>query len=582
MRKPLAAAAAALFLSGAAPAPEASPARGPRLPGFARALAAQPAIAGPDAWAVTGRSEAWRGIARSSLDTRQAARWKLARSLIGGGLAAEALGVLDTMAADDPDLALVGSFRLARAAALAQLRRSSEALDMLADPALARNPEACAWRMLALTQAGADEQALGQLDCAGPALASRKPAQRSPFILAAARSAVAAGNPALAIDRLRFAPSGAARDLLKGRVLLALGKTGEGEKLLARVERTGSPEQRLDAELARIENRVARKSMPTRQALKALEHIRYAWRGGDVEERALRLSYRLNADVGNLRGALSAGHALLRYFDLGADGPAFAAELQGQLASALDPENPMPLDQAIGLYWDYRDLAPLGAEGDLLVVRLAERLQAEGLYARAADLLEHQLFERAKDLAQGPLSTRVASLHILAGHPDRALEAIRKSSGPAYPPTMQWDRRRVEAVALTQLGKAAEAMAALQDVPGGDALIAEILWKRRDWAAFASATAPALPRGRGMSEIEQAIVLRHAVALAMMGREDRLAALRTRYAPAFAGLPTESAFDLLTGDIAAVDIEMLSEAMAAIPSASPAGPLADLLERAPA
>jgi len=590
MKSRLLAAAAATALSAVAlaqtpegnslfdlPAPIAPERPEGRLPGFATELAERPLPKANEAWATISDAQAWAALARADAENRQRTRWRYAASLIGQDLGTEAAGVLEVMEADDPDLALVDTFRLAKGAAYALMRRPEKALDALVGPGLANNAEACAWRMLVLAEAEFGEQSLSQLNCALPALNARAPAARRRFVLATAGAALDTGRADLAISTLRQVRSGdPAGDLLRGRAFYALGKPGEARIQLRRVAKTGTEEQRLDAELSGIEDSVARKDISAKAAIERLDRIRYGWRGGPIERRALELGYRLATDSGDLRGALSAGATLFNYFDLGAEGPPLAAALQKQLATVLDASNRMPLDQALGLYWDYRDLAPLGAEGDLLVNRFADRLQNAGLYAKAAELLEHQLYVRAQDLAKGPLSAKVGRLHILAGRPDLALKVIRETATVVYTPEMLAERHRVEAVALTQLGKTAEALAVLQEVPDGAGLRAEILWKARAWSALAAETV--LPTGGKLNDIGQATILRQAVALAMTRREAELAALRARYAAAFAALPTAAAFDALTSDPAAVDPERLGKAMAAIPTASPAGEIADLLE----
>jgi len=345
----------------------------------------------------------------------------------------------------------------------------------------------------------------------------------------------------------------------------------------ARAAKNGTIEQKLGAEVAAIEAALAARTLPAPQALKRLDHIRYVWRGGPVEKQALQLSYRIASQTGHLRSALSAGSALFHYHQLGAKTGPLVMSLQKQLAAALDPSSQLPLDQALGLYWDFRDLTPLGAEGDLLVSRLGERLQEAGLYARAADLFEHQLFARVADLAQGPLSVKVARLHILAGRPDRALDAIRRTAAISYPADMLWQRRRVEAVALSQRGRPEEALAVLDGVPDGAALRTAILWKKRDWSALAAAIGPTLPATASLSEVHQAEILRYAVALAMLGHEAELEGLAGRYGAAFSELPTGPAFAALTGR-GPVDGDALARAMASIPSASAAGDIGDLLE----
>ncbi|GFE73378.1 hypothetical protein [Novosphingobium sp. TCA1] len=551
----------------------------PRLPRFAADLAQQPAIVGPAAWAKLSEAEAWTRLARVPRPERQQARWNYARSLIGQERGGEAFGVLEVMRQDDPDLEMVDTFRLAQGAALTLLGRYPDALAALGAAGLGTNPEACAWRLRALAQSALGEQALQQLDCARPALAIPRPRA---FVLAAARGAIEGGAPAKAMQWLSPLPDrDPAANLYRGRAELALGHADQARLRFARVERSGTMEQRMDARLSEVESEVAHRAVGPEAALKRLDAIRYAWRGDAIEERALRLTYKLYDARGDLSGALAAGAALFRYHDVGRQGADFLPGLRTKLTDALDPARKLPLDKAAGLYWDYRDIAPGGAEGDLMASHLAERLQQAGLYERAGDLLTYQLFVRAGDLARGPLSARVATLFILAGRPDRALQTLRKSDDPSFPDPMIAARKRVEAAALSQIGRIDEAMAVLQDVPDADTLRAEILWKQRDWARYAEASAAGLPTGRGLDAIGQAVVLRHAISLAMLGREEALSGLHARYAAAFQGLPSAPVFEMLTGSPAQASGPQLARAMAAMPSVSPAGEFADLLERAP-
>ncbi|WP_395328430.1 hypothetical protein WBP06_13060 [Novosphingobium sp. BL-8H] len=575
----------------AAPSPATSPAtrpapslaqvlpQPPRLPGFAAVLAQQSAIAGPGAWGAMSQASAWERIARVPQPELQQARWDYARSLVGAERGGEAFGVLEVMVQDDPDLAMVDSYRLARGAALTLLGRYPEAVSALSSPTLAINPEACAWRLRALASSHLAEQALEQIACARPALRAARP---KPFVLSAAQAAVDAGQPDKAIEWLQPMPDrDPAANLLRGRAELLQGHGDQARLRFARVEQSGTMEQRTDARLSEIEARVAAHTIGMNAALRQLDALRYGWRGDVIEQRALRLTYRLQDASGDLPGALRSGATLLRNFGLeGADAPMLPA-LRAKLVTALDPARNLPLDQAAGLYWDYRDLAPGGAEGDLMSSQLAGRLQAAGLYERAADLLGYQLFVRAGDLARGPLSARVASLYILSGRPDRALDVLRKSEDPSFPNEMIAARDRVEAVALSQIGRVDEALAVLETIPGSAPLQAEILWKHRDWQRYAVASAASLPSARALDQVGQAVVLRHAISLAMLGHEDALASLHARYEGAFAGLPTAAAFEMLTATPMTADAGALGRAMAALPSASPAGDMADLIDRAP-
>lgn len=583
--KPVLLALSAIALVSAAPdtinAGSASVARR-GIPSFAPTLAHQPLAVGRAFWKPITRSAAWAALAKARPAERQPARWNFARSLIGDGLGAEAIGVLEVMRRDDPDLMLVDSFRLARGAALALAGRKAEALGELLVPGLADSPEACLWRAPLLLESALSEQALSDWQCAQPARAARTAQERERLSLAAAKAALDGGSPATALNWIAgITDRNPHANFIRGRAYLALGDAEAGLPRLARAKRDGSEEEKVDSELSEVEFAVAHGTIKDEKALARLEALRFRWRGGTIEKRALMLAYKINEKIGNERAALVAGATLLRYFDVGPEGSVLAANIRQTLANALALTSDIPIDQAAGLYWDFRDLAPNGAEGDFLVNQLADRLQAVGLTARAGNLLEHQLFARAQDITQGPLSIRVATLHILSGRPDRALQVIRDTDTIRFPTDMNADRRKIEAVALSHLGRLDEARATLEDIPGGDVIEREISWRHRDWSRTAMAEIPKPTSSGRLSEVNQAILLRRAVALAMLGREADLAALRLRYGRAFANLPSEPAFKLLTEPAAMLDSALIASAMAQIPSASPAGDIGVLLEAQP-
>lgn len=549
------------------------------LPPFAADLAQMPMITGASGWHGETGEAGWVLLAAARPENRQQRRWSYALGLIAENRGAEALGVLDVMLSSDRDLGLVAPFLLARGVALTLVGHDEEAVSALAAEELAANPEACAWRMRALAHAGAALDAVRQVNCALPAINGRGAEARAPFVLAAAGAAIDAGRPEPALAWLKlFGDRNAEANVLRGRALVATGDVPGGRLRLDRAARNGDSAVRATAKLGMIEAGLATHSLSPADAIKQLDALRFGWRGDATEQRALEIQLRLAREAHDLRGQLRAGAALIRYFKLGAKAGPMLAELQAALSAALAADSGVPLAEAAGLYWDYRELAPAGGEGDALVLRLAGRLQDASLYARAAELLEYQLTRRAQDVAQGPLSVKVAALHILAGRPDRALEAIRTTEQPSYSAAMRQDRKRVEAVALHRLGKVDAANAALEGLPDAAAIRAEMRWQVKDWGSFV--TENALPAPKGLSEPAQAAVLRQAVALAMLGREDQLEALRARYAAAFKTLPSSQAFDVLTRKVASIDPAAIGAAMTAIPQASPAGAIGDLLDAA--
>lgn len=570
-----------LFLAGSALTSPAAAALS-RVPPFAQRLASAAQRPAP------ALADALIRLGSASLDQRQSARWDYVRAALAVGRVPEALGALDTMLLDEPDIALVAAFALLRGQALATLHRSAEALSALSLPQLLADPEGCAWRARALAEARAAAPLGAQLACAIPALNTRRPIDRLPFVLPAADLATESAQPDLALLWLGAVP---ARDpgaqLARARAYLARNQLGMAKTLFTAAASARDPAIRAAAQLGTIQAGLAARTLAPADAAKRLDALAFSWRGDRSEDGALWARWALARATDDPAAALKAGATLIRYRPIGPRLPGLIQQVQAILADLLSATSRLPLTESAGLYWDYRDCSPGGSDGDTLVIRLADRLQDAGLYARAADLLDHQLRERARDLAQGPLSVRVATLHILAGHPDKALAALRDTNTTIFPATMLHDRQRTEAVALHQLGRASEAMAVLENVPGGPGLLAEFLWHDHDWTGFAAITGASLPGGTNaparasLGALGQAMILRQAIALGMTNQEAKLAALRARYAETFAALPTAAAFDQLTRPATTIDPAKFTAAMAAIPAISPAGAIADLLEAAP-
>lgn len=543
-----------------------------RLPGFAAELANRPLARGPDFWVAISQNEALEILVVTHPYDRQLARWDYALGKLAVRRAPEALGALDTMLSDDPDMSLVPAFRLARGAALARINRPEEALAMLTDPILAGNPEACLWRLFVQGQLRNASAALSELRCAIPAINARKIDTAGTFIRTAAWAAIRTNNAASTIGWLGQLPDNdTASNILRGEALIALGRLPEGQLRLERVKLDGVPEQRIEAELALIEGLAAHNKMPPDEASKRLERILFLWRGGEIEQRALMLGYRLAEQRHDDVAMLRFGGMLLRYGEPGERAAEILTACQQRMMAILSPEGGLKLPEAAGLFWDNRDLAPTGHDGDRMLALLAGRFTDAGLYQRAADLLAYQMNDRAKDVEKGPVSVQVARLYILAGMPARAMLTLRESEQPAYPPAILNARRHVRAIALYQLGRIGDAIALTEDNPDLVSLRAEMLWRQRDWRALAGTKNGLLPSKGALSTVNQALILRRAVALAMLSDEHGLGVLRERYSAAFARLPSGPAFTLLTGPANDMNGEGIMRAMAAIPMISVAG-----------
>src|SRR6201999_4035733 len=86
--------------------------------------------------------------------------------------------------------------------------------------------------------------------------------------------------------------------------------------------------------------------------------------------------------------------------------------------------------QAVALWYEFKDLTPVGADGDLMVRKLARRLVDVDLLDQAADLLKYQVDNRLDGVAKAQVATDLATLYIMDRKPEAAIEALNGSPPP--------------------------------------------------------------------------------------------------------------------------------------------------------
>ena len=85
----------------------------------------------------------------------------------------------------------------------------------------------------------------------------------------------------------------------------------------------------------------------------------------------------------------------------------------------------MPAIDALALFYDFRELTPIGSRGDEMIRRLADRLVSVDLLDQAADLLQYQVDHRLQGAARAQVATRLAVIYLMDRKADRALPTLR-------------------------------------------------------------------------------------------------------------------------------------------------------------
>ena len=192
--------------------------------------------------------------------------------------------------------------------------------------------------------------------------------------------------------------------------------------------------------------------------------------------------------------------------------------------------------QALGLFYDFKELTPVGADGDEMVRKLAQRLVNVDLLDQAGDLLKYQAQNRLDGVPRAIVSTDLAIIQLMARHPEGAIDALNSSRTTLLPTSLQLQRRLIEARAwlqLNQLDHATEIIGS-DNSPEAATLKAEIAWKRRDWTTagktfeanlgerWKTANIPLTPE-------EESKLLRSAVSYSLALDDASLARMRDHY-----------------------------------------------------
>jgi len=208
---------------------------------------------------------------------------------------------------------------------------------------------------------------------------------------------------------------------------------------------------------------------------------------------------------------------------------AFRALFLSGMADGLEPV------QALALFYDFKDLTPIGSDGDQMVRKLVRRLVDVDLLGQAADLLKYQVDNRLDGVPKAQVATDLAVIYLMDRRPEKALEAINSSRTTALPTALNGERRVIEARGWAGVGRYDSALEIIEKDSSKDAadLRAEISWKQKDWPkagpTFEKALGDRWKNPTVLSADEEGKLLRAGVAYSLAGDNAALARLNSQY-----------------------------------------------------
>jgi tetratricopeptide (TPR) repeat protein len=495
----------------------------------------------------------------------------LAKLVLSYGQGPEALGYLDFALQMLPDIANNPEFLALRGAAGALSGKYDQAYKDLATPSLDAISEIKYWRGYVLAGLEDWKQA-GEILPKDVSVLERYPVEvKVPLGLGLAGVALRAGDIGTAEQVMEKISEGieslhpgykAALDYLKGEANRQKGDVQATKDLWLPLSTGPDDLYRAKAGLALTSLELDKKEIDIDKAIDRLEGLRYAWRGDELETA-------INARLGKLyieKGDQMKGLTLLRQAASLAPDSDQAKQIKASMAETFRTlfmtdalKKISPID-AVAIYDEFSDLAPQGDEGDKLTRNIAERLVDADLLPRAENLLQHQVDNRLQEREGAAVALRLASLQVLDGKPDKALETLAKAEAflsKVSPDLAAPDRRQIallRARALADLKKPEEAFAALAlqtQEPDVLRLRADIAWRSKRWQDAADAleqiiTSQEISQTRPLTDDQAATILNWGVALYLADNRSVLANLREKYSDPMAQTALAKKFDVVT------------------------------------
>ncbi|MEI7607546.1 MAG: tetratricopeptide repeat protein, partial [Rhodospirillaceae bacterium] len=461
---------------------------------------------------------------------RNRVRLELARFYFAHSFNQEAIGVLNVLAADQPDVQGWPEFRALRGAARVAAGEYKDGLEDLSGAGLDENREAMLWRATALTAMRQNlPKAAHDFYQADDILLSYPEPYFRRMSLAAIDARIQTGDYRDA-DRLlkrliRRAGPGSdeqpAMEFYRGEIYRLSGKVDEALKHLRAAEEGGDRYFRARAGLARVNLEVQEKRISPATASDRLSRLRFAWRGDELELDIVQRHGEMQWAAGDFADGLNTLREAASYFP---DSPRSTAITQSmtKLFGDLFQNGAarLPPLKAIELYDQFRELTPIGVAGDEVIRQLAERLVEVDLLGRAAELLQHQVDYRLSGLEKAKVATRLATIRLLDAKPDKALKALDSSETDLAPPEMVEQRRLLRARALAELKRSNEALRLLEgdNSRPADMLRVDIAWRDQRWDDAAAALEKVIGEppepGTALDKTQSTLVLNRAIALA--------------------------------------------------------------------
>ena len=272
------------------------------------------------------------------------------------------------------------------------------------------------------------------------------------------------------------------------------------------------------------------KSIDTEETIEKLKDIIVVWRGDAIELNLLKLLGQLYVSEQDYLEGLRSWRSVVTNFP-GSQQALLTARKMSQTFIQLFNQgdaDKLPVIDALSIYYEFRELTPIGRLGDEMISKLVDRLVKVDLLERAAALLTHQVRFRLVGKERDEASTYLAEIHFMNNNPQLAYDVLAVTDHKDMDPDIAQKRKYLTVHALIELEKNNKALALLRDDESEKAsfLRAQVYWNKKVWHKVIEELQPIFRDIRReeqvLTEKQTEQLLKLAVAYAITERKKRL------------------------------------------------------------
>jgi tetratricopeptide (TPR) repeat protein len=509
---------------------------------------------------------------------RLAPRLDLARFYVARDMYPEAKGVLDVALADERAASEQGTAAVLRAVTEIMMNRPDDALKDLAEPSIGDQHDAPLWRALAYAKQGKWGQARDGFKSADAAVATLPVELQRVALKEEMRSAIEVGDFSTASIQLNdFQTIGVSHELEPAMAVL-IGRLAEGmgrkEDALAAYQTAADSWDRRAAAQGQLRETLLRYAigdLKRDDVISQLETLTTIWRGDETEIEALQMLARLYTADNRCRDSFYVMRSALAAHP----NSDMTRRIQQEAARTFDAlflsgkGDALPAIDALALFYDFRELTPIGRRGDEMIRRLADRLVAVDLLDQAAELLQYQVDNRLQGAARAQVATRLAVIYLMNRKADRALATLRATRTADLTNEVRNQRLLLEARALSDMGRHDVALEVIGNLDGREVirLRSDIYWAGRHWREAAEQIellyGERWKDWQPLNDIERSDILRAQLGYALSEDTLGLGRFREKYAAKMAGTPDAHAFEVVSAPLGTSGKEFAAIAHAA-------------------